>query len=233
MEIKFYEVLLKKRFPLAISRGVRGDSFNLFVAYYREGITGWGEAAPGKNENAGTITEVKKQLIQLIKSGIENLSPQEITLIAREMKIAPCALAGLDIAIWDWKAKKANLPLHRFLNFPLPTVPTSVTIGINTPAIIKQRMPLLLDGTSTKALKVKLGSPEGLDADKDMFAQVLESTKKYDVKLRVDANGGWNTPDAIHMMKWLAERGVDYIEQPIEEGQEAELKYLFTNRPNM
>ena len=90
---------------------------------------------------------------------------------------------------------------------------------------------MLLDGTSTKALKVKLGSPEGLDADKDMFAQVLETVKKYDVKLRVDANGGWNTPDAIHMMKWLAERGVDYIEQPLEEGQEAELKYLFSNRP--
>ena len=78
---------------------------------------------------------------------------------------------------------------------------------------------------------MKLGSPEGLDADKDMFAQVLESAKKYDVKLRVDANGGWNTPDAIHMMKWLADRGVDYIEQPLEEGQEAELKYLFPNRP--
>ena len=231
MEIKFHEVLLKKRFPLAISRGVRGDSSNLFVAYHREGITGWGEAAPGKNENAGTIAEVKKQLIQLIKSGIENLSPQEITLIAREMKIAPCALAGLDIAIWDWKAKKANVPLHRLLNFPLPTVPTSVTIGINTPEVVKQRIPLLLDGTSTKALKVKLGSPEGLDGDKDMFAQVLESAKKYDVKLRVDANGGWNTPDAIHMMKWLADRGVDYIEQPLEEGQEAELKYLFPNRP--
>ena len=149
MEIKFHEVLLKKRFPLAISRGVRGDSSNLFVAYHREGITGWGEAAPGKNENAGTIAEVKKQLIQLIKSGIENLSPQEITLIAREMKIAPCALAGLDIAIWDWKAKKANVPLHRLLNFPLPTVPTSVTIGINTPEVVKQRIPLLLDGTST------------------------------------------------------------------------------------
>jgi len=36
MEIKFHEVLLKKRFPLAISRGVRGDSSNLFVAYHRE-----------------------------------------------------------------------------------------------------------------------------------------------------------------------------------------------------
>ena len=70
MKIKFYKVLLKKRFPLAISRGIRGDSSNLFVAYQRDGITGWGEAAPGKNENAGTVAEVKEQLNKLIKSGI-------------------------------------------------------------------------------------------------------------------------------------------------------------------
>ena len=231
MKIKFYEVLLKKRFPLAISRGIRGDSSNLFVAYQRDGITGWGEAAPGKNENAGTVAEVKEQLNKLIKSGIENLTTKEITLKSREMKIAPCALAGLDIAIWDWKAKKANLPLHSFLNFSLPTVPTSITIGINPPEIVKYRIPELLDGTSIKALKVKLGSPEGIDADKEMFAQVLDSIKKYHVKLRVDANGGWDTPDAIYMMKWLAEREVDYIEQPLQEGQESELKYLYTNRP--
>ena len=32
-------------------------------------------------------------------------------------------------------------------------------------------------------------------------------------------------------MKWLADRGVDYIEQPIEEGNEQDLKHLYHNRP--
>ena len=30
--------------------------------------------------------------------------------------------------------------------------------------------------------------------------------------------------DAKHMMQWLAERGVDYIEQPLKEGEENELE---------
>ena len=64
-----------------------------------------------------------------------------------------------------------------------------------------------------------------------MFKQVLESTRNYSVKLRVDANGGWNVSEAQHMMRWLADRKVDYIEQPLKEGEESELIHLYKNRP--
>ena len=121
--------------------------------------------------------------------------------------------------------------MYQILGFPKPSTPTSVTIGINPPNIIKKRIPLLLDGTTVKSLKIKLGSPEGLDADKIMYEQVVESTKSYDVKIRVDANGGWNLKDAKYMMGWLAERGVDYIEQPLKEGEEDKLEKLYKNRP--
>ena len=88
-----------------------------------------------------------------------------------------------------------------------------------------------MDGTTVKSLKIKLGSPEGLSADKIMYEQVVESTKDYNVKIRVDANGGWNVKDAKYMMRWLAERGVDYIEQPLKEGEENELEKIYNDRP--
>ena len=55
---------------LAISRG--GDSSNLFLSYEKDGVIGWGEAAPGKNENAGSVEEIQSQLNILIAKGIEN-----------------------------------------------------------------------------------------------------------------------------------------------------------------
>ena len=231
MQLKFYKVLLKKRFPLAISRGVRGDAYNLFLSFEKDGIIGWGEAAPGKNENAGSVEEVESQLNILMAEGIENKTTQEINKIARAIGIAPCATAALDMAIWDWKAKNKDLPLHQFLHFPPPSVPTSITIGINHPEVVKERIPLMFEDSTIKALKVKLGAPQGIEADQEMFTQVLESTKKYGIKIRVDANGGWSTSEAIFMMKWLSYRGVDYIEQPIKEGEEEDLKYLYHNRP--
>ena len=231
MKINYYKVKLKKRFPLAISRGVRYDSENLFIRYEKDGIIGWGEAAPGETEGAGTPEEVQKELERFVATGIEGESIQDLYNRSKELKIPPCAYAAIDIALWDWTAKKAGLPLNQILGFPRPYTPTSVTIGINKPDVIKKRIPLLLDGTTVKSLKIKLGSPEGLSADKIMYEQVVESTKGYNVKIRVDANGGWNVKDAKYMMQWLAERGVDYIEQPLKEGEENELEKIYNDRP--
>jgi L-alanine-DL-glutamate epimerase-like enolase superfamily enzyme len=230
MTFTFHKVSLKKRFPLAISRGVRYDSENLFVRYEKDGYVGWGEAAPGNSEGASTAEEIQVALEKFIETGIEGYSIQELYDRASEMKIPPCAYVAIDTAFWDWTAKKAQLPLRQLLGFSKPNTPTSVTIGINSPEIIKERVPLLLDGTTVQSLKIKLGSPEGIEADKMMFEQVVESTKKYPVKLRVDANGGWEVKQAQHMMKWLAARKVDYIEQPLKEGEEDGLKILFKGR---
>lgn len=231
MNVSYKTIHLKKRFPLAISRGVRRDSYNLFVAVEKNGITGWGEVSPGKNENAETPEQAKLEIKRLLDSDISNLSIEQINIRGQELKIAPCALAGIDIALWDWKAKSENLPLYKLLGYNKPTVPTSVTIGINSPQVVKERVPLLLDNTGVKSLKIKLGSPEGIEADQAMYAQVVESTQNYDVNIRVDANGGWSVEDAIFMMKWISDRKADYIEQPIAEGRESELRHLYTNRP--
>lgn len=227
MKIQYHKVLLKKRFPLKISRGVKGDTYNVFVSVEKDGITGWGEAAPGKNENADTPEKVIEALQRLVATGLEGLSIYAIEQRARALNTPPCAYAGLDIALWDWTAKKAQLPLYQLLGFPKPIQPTSVTIGINPPKVVKERVPLLLDGTTVQSLKIKLGAPEGLEADKAMFEQVVKSCANYTVKIRVDANGGWDLEKAIHMSQWLAERGVSYIEQPLKEGAEEQLPALY------
>jgi L-alanine-DL-glutamate epimerase-like enolase superfamily enzyme len=147
-------------------------------------------------------------------------------------EIAPCSYAALDIALWDWKAKKAKLPLHQLLQ--LPSTHSShllLPLAFIPPDQVKERIRIMLQNSSAKALKIKLGSPQGIEADQKMFAQVIESTQESQLKIRVDANGGWSTQEAIYMMKWLADRGVEYIEQPLEEGQESELQYLYPNRP--
>ncbi len=128
MIIKFHKVNLKKKFPLQISRGTHSESQNVFIEIIEEGITAWGESAPGKTEGATTAIEVEEALVNLIGEGIEGLSIYEVYQKARELKTPPCALAGLDIALWDLKAKKAKLQLNDLLGIPKPTTPTSITV---------------------------------------------------------------------------------------------------------
>ena len=231
MEFNFHKVNLKKKFPLQISRGTHDKSQNLFVEIIKDGITAWGECAPGKTEGASTAHEVEVHLKKLIDSKIDSLSLYEVYQRAKELNVPACAMAGMDIALWDWKAKKANMSLQDLLGLPSTSVPTSLTVGINPPEVVKERVELILQNTEVKALKIKLGSKEGIEYDKLIYSQVIESTKNKDIAIRVDANGGWALDEAKLMMKWLADRKAEYIEQPLVEGEEDKLKFLFEGRP--
>jgi L-alanine-DL-glutamate epimerase-like enolase superfamily enzyme len=229
MKVSLHKVLLQKRFPLKISRFISNSCYNVFVKVEKDGIVGWGESVPGET-GAQNANEIIKELEKLISTGIDVKSISEIEYLSRKLKISPCSYAGLDIALWDWKAKKAEMPLHDILGLPLPKIKTSLTLGIMSPQSVKKRIPLLFENNSAKFLKIKLGSPEGIDSDKIMYEQVLESAKPYNLGLRVDANGGWSTEDAMHMIEWLSKRECDYVEQPIALGKEKDLKTLYQNR---
>ena len=123
------------------------------------------------------------------------------------------------------------MSLQDLLGLPSTNAPTSLTVGINPPDIIKERVELILENPEVKALKIKLGSNKGIEYDKLIYSQVIESTINSNVAIRVDANGGWSLDDAKLMMKWLSERKAEYVEQPLVEGDEDKLKFLFEGRP--
>ncbi len=227
-----YQILeLKKRYPLRISRGEISGSSNLFLSIDENGVNGIGEAAPGSNSAAQTAQLCQQQLETFLQThNLDNSSPFDAWYAARSSGVEPCAYAALDIAWWDFLAKRCAQPLYQLLGLPRRSVPTSVTIGILPAEIIRERIAEILARTGAKYLKVKLGSTEGIEADQAMFSAVCEATAKQGVGIRVDANGGWSLAQARLMMHWLAERGVEYIEQPLVQGSEDQLPELYRNR---
>ena len=141
MIVNFHKVNLKKKHPLQISRGVHDKSQNLFVEIIKDGITAWGESAPGKTEGASTADEVEKWLLKLIDTGIDSLSIYEIYQRSKELNIPPCAFAAIDIALWDWKAKKAGLPLRSLLGLPSPSTPCLLYTSPSPRDMRRSRMP--------------------------------------------------------------------------------------------
>jgi L-alanine-DL-glutamate epimerase-like enolase superfamily enzyme len=63
-------------------------------------------------------------------------------------------------------------------------------------------------------IKLKLGSPDGLDHDRALVQAVRTALRPGD-ELQIDANGGWDVPGARHMIPWLADQGVVLVEQPL------------------
>ncbi|MEZ0324497.1 MAG: dipeptide epimerase [Fimbriimonas sp.] len=229
MRCSFRILELVKLHPLMISRGSMASSQNLFVEVTDGTNTGLGELSPATG-SAWTAERGQAQLSAFAEAGLAD-NPYENYARMWQANIDPPAMAALDMALWDLLAKQANMPLYRMLGLPKRAVPTSVTIGINPPEVTRERVKSILETTGAKCLKIKLGSPEGRDHDKAHFSAAADSAKPFNVALRVDANGGWTVDEARMMNQWLAERGVEYVEQPLPEGQEADLPRLFENRP--
>jgi len=230
MRVTLRTVRLTKLHPLTISRGTSTGSNNLFVMVSDGDVTGIGECAPGTGYDDTLAAEAQAQLESIVQDGLGDGSPHAVYARMAAAHVDPAAMAAMDVALWDFWAKRAGLPLYRLLGLGRPTVATSVTVGINEPDVVLARAEEFLARTSAKALKVKLGGAGGPAADQQRYEAAREAARRHGAQLRVDANGGWSPRDAVEMIAWLSERDCDYVEQPLARGQEDDLPYVFERR---
>ena len=237
MNLTFQELQLTKRHPLTISRGTSGQTDNLIVEITQDGVTGIGEFAPLPlvHEYA---EGAKRQLGGLI-APLESVSPhnrQQVEYLLNEQEIGQAVRFAIDSALYDWQGKRYGLTVYQILGLdPSRIVPTSITLGINPPELVRERAELYLS-EGARALKIKLGCPNelgGIEHDKASYEAVrsVAETQPFPVPLRIDANGGWRTvAEAVAMISWLSERGCEYVEQPLARGRETELLEVFQKR---
>ena len=221
---------VKRYFPLTIARGTAPPTNSLF-AKVSDGV----HAGIGEGMRCfGALVDVPSTCMGPLEELFREFGERSIKEIAEEAarrEIVGPGRAALDIALWDLKAKQAGMPLYRLLGLPRSTVATSVTIGIEPKEVVLDRVPKILEMTGGKKLKIKLGSPNGEEHDREIFLAAKEASRPFGVSLRVDANGGWDVDRAKSMIPWLKEEGCEYVEQPFAKGNEAWLSEIYEWSP--
>jgi L-Ala-D/L-Glu epimerase len=221
MIITSRRVELTKRHALTISRGTIRSSTNVIVTVVHNGVSGQGEMAP--SDVTGDTAESAELDFGEWAVALHDLAPDQFETIDAALAAigAPdrgAARSALDMACHDWWGRSLQRPVWRLLGGDRSRVqPTSLTIGINPPDVIREVVPEILNRTRALFLKVKLGQPAGVDADQEMLVAVQEAATKagFAPTWRVDANGGWDVIGAQMMSAWLAERNVTMVEQPL------------------
>ncbi len=233
MEIELYPYTVNKRFVLTISRGTSSQNQNLAVGISADNITGWGEAVPF---TIGSQIQSFTQITTALQAFIPHLAAyhphqrQQIEALMVAFGLPSAARAAIDLALYDWLGKSVNLPLWKLWGLNRQKiVPISVTVGINTPDGARARIRRWLEVFDARFLKIKLGNPLGIGADREMMLAVKDEMPH--AKLTVDANGGWNLADAILMSQWLADLQVEHLEQPLARGKEQQLAKLKQESP--
>jgi L-alanine-DL-glutamate epimerase-like enolase superfamily enzyme len=193
--------------------GTRETAANVRVRIADEsGTVGVGAASPAAyyDESVESALAVLPELLVVVEDVGDPHAQQRIERRLREC--APdqgAARAAVSIAVHDLAASQQSEPLYRRWGLDPDAAPTSsYSIGIDTPERMAEKAKRAVD-EGYSILKIKVGT----DDDRARVSAVREAAP--DARLRVDANGGWEPEEAIAATEWLADQGVEFVEQPV------------------
>lgn len=214
---------------LAIRSG-RGGShvtspFLLVKLHTDEGLVGLGEASCTPRWSGEDQVSAAHFINTYFAPALVGQDPTRIDEVCR-IAFPPVAgnyftKSAVEMALWDLAGKAAGKPVHELLGGKVREHVTTKWSVSGQPPVQAAQIARWALAQGFRAMKVKVG----LGSDED-FARVsaVRALVGHDVKLGVDANGGWGDPPtalaAIERLKTLA---IAFAEQPVWAGDPEEM----------
>jgi L-alanine-DL-glutamate epimerase-like enolase superfamily enzyme len=212
IDLQFEPFNLTIAHPFGISYGSSTVSENVLVRLSFENFHGIGESSPAEyhNESPETVLALLARWKSKKLFGSDPFAIVDtMNRLDRDVAGNAAAKAAIEMALHDLCGKIAGLPTYKMLGLAGLRAPvTDLTIGLASLEMIEKKTKDAL-AFGHKALKIKQGTRD----DREIIKAVRKVSK--DIPLRVDANGAWTVKQAIEMSHFLAENGVEFIEQPL------------------
>jgi L-alanine-DL-glutamate epimerase-like enolase superfamily enzyme len=216
LQIGIYQMPVKLIEPFVISLGRLEFANNIIVVIKTdEGLTGFGECSPfmtinGESMDTGFIVGgyIAKMLI-----GKDPLNTEECIASMDSVIYANYSIkSAFDIALHDIASQFQSKPLYKFLGGEnTKTIITDFTVSIGKPEKMASDA-LKIKNNGFKVIKVKLGGKGSEDIER---IRCIRNAIGDKIPLRIDANQGWNTEEAIETLNKLYPFGIQFCEEPI------------------
>jgi len=124
------------------------------------------------------------------------------------------ALSGIDLALWDLRARLAARPLNQLLGKPLRNrieVYASPVLFEKTPEA-SARAAVAFCRRGFRGIKIKAG--RGVDIDASHLSAIRREVGA-DISLMVDVNGGYDADTAIKLAGKIESLNIAWIEEPV------------------
>ena len=210
------------RTPVRTSFGVMHDRPMVLVeAQDADGAVGWGEIwcnfpAVGAEHRARLLESVFAPMLAGADVSdpaavFESLEQRTAVLALQSGEPGPIAqcTAGVDIALWDLKARRAAKPLWRLLGGIEPTI-SAYASGLNPQS--PEKLALRRRNEGFTAFKLKVGFGESRDTEN---LAAMRAALGEDTTLMVDANQAWDLPTARAMAQRLERFDLGWLEEPL------------------
>jgi muconate cycloisomerase len=200
------------------AKGFRFSSQLIVVVVHTDAeIDGLGEFNGTANWSGETQIGAKAVIDQHFAPRLIGEDPRQIRgCVARLDRVFgnPFAKAAVEMALFDILGKSLGAPLYQVLGGPVRSLELPVRfpimpVGPAESADVARRM--VAEGFRT--IKLKVGH-DPLEYDLERVREVREAIGP-EIRLTVDANGGWSVNEAIRASHRLEEFDVAFVEQPV------------------
>ena len=170
--------------------------------------------------DSATATLIASKLAQ-IASGADAMAPQrlwsQMVSAIRNLGrpgIASMAIAAVDTAVWDLKARLLGLPLCRLLGMTRDRVPVYGSGGFTAyPTVRLQEQLAAWVERGIPRVKMKIGSEPAEDPARVRAARQAIGPN---AELFVDANGAYRPKQALGLAdRFVADAGISWFEEPV------------------
>lgn len=214
-----HQLPLTKPYSIAY-KTIAGTEIVFFEIMLENGMIGIGAANPF----ADVVGETPAQSLANLQSGyLDEFIGKDILQFNHLIDAAtlhfpkqPGTIAAIDIALHDLFGKFLGIPIMDFYGRQTESLPTSVTIGIKD---IKE---MLVDAADYykqgfRILKIKTG----INVEEDI-ERVKKLSEQFgaSMRIRVDANQGYNLNSLTKFIQQTKQLGLELIEQPVKVGQD-------------
>jgi len=204
-------------FRIARKRTVPFD--NVILRVERDGVIGWGEASP--NPYYGQSAEAVVENLQALSGWLKSVRLQSVLDIARAWeeswtmlhpnRAAQCAL---DLALWDWLARKEGVTVTDLAHLHAPKAVTSfATIGLSSKEELDAKIPEL---AGFPRVKIKSDAKADLEPARRVKAEL-------GAIVGIDANCDWSIRELPALATTFSQLGADFIEQPFPDARDEDL----------
>jgi muconate/chloromuconate cycloisomerase len=225
MKITHAEVILTKvpvRRPHKMAIGTTLFQECAFLKLFTDdGLVGWGEAPHmvGYSGAGETQSSVALQLRERLVPAVLGKDPMQIEArqldLERALPWNPRAKSAINIALYDLVGKALNTPVYNLLGgLVRDRIPLSWSIGIMPFDVGQEEARVMVEEKGFTILKVKVGARENPMDDAEMVRRVRQAVGDK-VRIRADANQGYDVPTAVRVVRAMEGANLEFIEQPV------------------
>ena len=221
MKVTAHEISLTQRHLWRSTREAIPVQHALIVELDQDGVRGFGEASAFMTDHYNSDLEQLHSDLRRVAPLLAKLHPDNPfdvwKVLAAQLPGSPFALAAIDAAVHDLRARLLGVPMWRALGLDAPQgLRSSFSIGLDEPSVMVGK---LCERLGWSAYKIKLADPGDLT--------VLRQLRRHtDAPFYVDGNCGWELSQVLPVLAEMQALGVSLIEQPFPRSAWAHARIL-------